>query len=170
MKIVAVLGILAALGVSSGLAQDKSSGSQMVTEAKEKGDQSSAVISPLAVPPLPKSLEGRWSSRIGVAGQGGNIWSVRIAGQDQSGVINGTVTFWTASCSVRDAPMTGKYDGETLIIESKNPPGTCRYLNFLRFDLKKQNDGSFQGVYEVNQGAGGPGVTERTATLAPVAD
>ena len=166
MKIIAVAGILLALS-NAGLAQDKDGRLQVVTAAEEKGGQISAVTTPPAVPPLPKSLEGRWSSRIGVAGQGGNIWSIRITRQDQGG-ISGTLTFWTASCSVRDAPMTGTYDGEKLTIETNNPVGSCKFLRYLRFDLKKQDDGSFQGVYEVNQGLGGGGVTERTATLAPV--
>lgn len=97
----------------------------------------SPLASIVAQEQLPASMAGRW---IGMGGggakQGGKIpidfaWSIKITKQNPDGSIEGTLSYGGPSCSAKDAPMTGTFNGKELKLTAQlQPPAQCGKQTF----------------------------------------
>jgi hypothetical protein len=82
---------------------------------------------------LPTSLKGRW---LGMGQQAGKTpidfaWSIEITKQNPDGTLEGTMTYGAPMCKAKDAPMTGRYDGEQLIVSAElQPKAQCGVQTF----------------------------------------
>jgi hypothetical protein len=87
--------------------------------------------------PLPASMAGRW---VGFGGEGAKAggrmpidfaWSIKITKQNPDGSIEGTLSFGGPSCSAKDTPMTGTFDGKELKLTAQlQPAAQCGEQTF----------------------------------------
>lgn len=85
---------------------------------------------------LPQNLSGRWVGTARAKGGSASMpvdfaWSLQLAKQNPDGSFEGTITYAGRNCSARNAPMSGTYDGDQLVIKTElEPKGQCGPTTF----------------------------------------